>query len=63
MIVLGTIFRLALVVPFVQGQLQAQVVAQQMSNAVYVARDIEHSVVARRALIGQLAGALPTALL
>jgi diguanylate cyclase len=63
LIVIGTVFRLTLVVPFVQGQLREQVVAQQWSNAVYVARDIDRSVVARRALIGQLAGALPAALL
>jgi diguanylate cyclase (GGDEF)-like protein len=55
--------RLVFALPFAQEQLRALVAAQQLSIASYIARDIDHSIVARRALIGELAGALPSALL
>jgi diguanylate cyclase (GGDEF)-like protein len=55
--------RLVFALPFAQEQLRTLVAAQQLSIASYIARDIDHSIVARRALIGELAGALPSALL
>jgi diguanylate cyclase (GGDEF)-like protein len=59
----SVVLRLVFLLPFAQEQLRALVAAQQLSIASYIARDIDHSIVARRALIGELAGALPSALL
>lgn len=57
------VFRLVFALPFAQEQLRALAAAQQLSIASYMARDIDHSIVARRALIGELAGTMPTELL
>jgi diguanylate cyclase (GGDEF)-like protein len=59
----SVVLRLVFLLPFAQEQLRALVAAQQLSIASYIARDIDHSIVARRTLIGELAGALPSALL
>jgi diguanylate cyclase (GGDEF)-like protein len=48
--------------PFAQELLRDLVAAQQLSITSYVARDIDHSIQARRALIGNLGAALPPAL-
>lgn len=63
LVVVGVVIRLVLGVPFAQAQLREQLGAQQMSIASYVARDIDHSIIARRALIGELAATLPPTLL
>jgi diguanylate cyclase (GGDEF)-like protein len=60
---IGIMFRLMLALPFTQEHLRAQVESQQLSVASYVAHDIDHSIVARRALAGALASALPPELL
>jgi len=62
LVVVGVILRLLFALPFAQELLRDQVAAQQLSIASYVARDIDHSVRARRALIGELGAALPPAL-
>ncbi|WP_162174147.1 GGDEF domain-containing protein [Herminiimonas sp. CN] len=63
LIVGGVLLRLLVALPFAQGLLHDLVAAQQLSIATYVARDIDHSIQVRRALIGELAAALPPALL
>jgi diguanylate cyclase (GGDEF)-like protein len=63
LILVSVAMRLIFALPFAQEQLRALVAAQQLSLASYIAHDIDHSIVARRALIGELAGALPSALL
>jgi diguanylate cyclase (GGDEF)-like protein len=59
----GVAFRLAVALPFAQDLLRESVASEQLSIASYVARDIDHSVRARRALIGALAAMLPGDLL
>ncbi|MDP3843350.1 MAG: GGDEF domain-containing protein [Oxalobacteraceae bacterium] len=61
--VAGVLLRLLVALPFAQELLRDMVAAQQLSIATYVARDIDHSIQARRALIGELVAALPPALL
>lgn len=63
LIAASVVLRLVVALPFVQEQLRELVAAQQLSIASYIAHDIDHSIVARRELIGELAGALPPALL
>ncbi|HWK71254.1 MAG TPA: diguanylate cyclase [Burkholderiaceae bacterium] len=57
------IFRFVLALPFAQDTLHRLVDDQQLSIASYIARDVEHSVESRRALIAQLARTLPVELL
>ncbi|MEO8171075.1 MAG: diguanylate cyclase [Oxalobacteraceae bacterium] len=59
----GVVLRLLFALPFAQELLQDLVAAQQLSIASYVARDIDHSIQARRALISELVAALPPKLL
>jgi diguanylate cyclase (GGDEF)-like protein len=59
----GLVLRMVFLVPFVQEQLRDQVVAQQLATASYIARDIDHSIIVRQALIGELAATLPPVLL
>lgn len=62
LVVAGVLLRLFVALPFVQDQLRELVAAQQLSIASYVARDIDHSIQTRRALIGELVATLPPAL-
>ncbi|WP_211444619.1 diguanylate cyclase domain-containing protein [Collimonas humicola] len=62
-IVAGIGLRLFFALPFAQGLLRDEVAAQQLSVASYVARDIGHSIQARRALLAELSSVLPPALL
>lgn len=62
-IVAGIGLRLFFALPFAQGLLRDEVAAQQLSMASDVARDIDHSIQARRALLAELSTALPPALL
>ncbi|WP_098493584.1 diguanylate cyclase domain-containing protein [Collimonas sp. PA-H2] len=59
----GIGLRLFFALPFAQGLLRDEVAAQQLSVASYVARDIGHSIQARRALLAELSSVLPPALL
>ncbi len=63
LIVASALLRDFFVLPFVQEQLRNLAASQQMSMATYIARDIDHSLVARRQLISELADALPLELL
>ena len=63
LIVAGVSLRLFFALPFAQGLLRDEVANQQLSIASYVARDIDHSIETRRALIGELSTALPQELL
>lgn len=63
LIVGGVAVRLYFALPFVQGLLRDEVASQQLSIAAYVARDVDHSIQARRALIGELSRTLPPELL
>ena len=63
LMVVSIALRLAFTLPFAQEQLHDLVAAQQLSSASYMAHDIDHSIVTRRVLIGELADALPSALL
>lgn len=63
LIVAGISLRVFFALPFAQGLLRDEVANQQLSIASYVARDIDHSIQARRALIGELSTALPPELL
>ncbi|MES3024269.1 MAG: GGDEF domain-containing protein [Pseudomonadota bacterium] len=56
-------FRLIVALPMTQTELRALVSAQQFSIASYIARDIDHSINARRTLLSGLAERLPPALL
>jgi diguanylate cyclase len=58
----SALFRLLVALPFTQELLREFVAAQQLSIASYVARDVDHSIVARRTLIGELVAAFPPAL-
>ncbi len=62
LVVGGVLIRLFIALPFAQELLRDLVAAQQLSIARYVARDINQSIEARRALIGELGAALPPAL-
>jgi len=53
-------FRLLFVLPTLQEQVRELAANQQMAIATYVAHDIDHKVGSRLALIGTLAGELPT---
>jgi diguanylate cyclase (GGDEF)-like protein len=59
----AVVFRLMVALPFAQDQLRELVSAQQLALAQYIARDVDTSLVERRALVGQLAASLPTSLL
>lgn len=63
LVVIGVVVRLSIALPFAQGLLTDMMAAQQLSIASYVARDIDHSIVARRALISETAATLPPALI
>jgi diguanylate cyclase len=63
LIIATTVLRMVVALPFVQEQLSNLAAAQQLSVASYIARDIDQSIAARRALIGRLAGTLPPSLL
>ncbi|WP_211454269.1 diguanylate cyclase domain-containing protein [Collimonas antrihumi] len=63
LIVAGISLRVFFALPFAQELLRDEVANQQLSIASYVARDIDHSIQARRALIGELSTALPPELL
>ena len=62
LVIVGVLLRLFFALPFAQQLLREQVAAQQLSIASYVARDIDHSIQARLALISELGAALPHAL-
>ncbi|AIY41637.1 diguanylate cyclase/phosphodiesterase (GGDEF & EAL domains) with PAS/PAC sensor [Collimonas arenae] len=62
LVVLGIGLRLVFALPFAQDQLRDLAASQQLSIASYIAHDIDHSIVARQTLIGELAGILPPAL-
>src|SRR5690606_33227282 len=63
LMIANIIFRFVLALPFAQDTLHRLVDDQQLSIASYIARDVEHSVESRRALVGQLARTLPVELL
>ncbi|NMM37593.1 MAG: diguanylate cyclase [Glaciimonas sp.] len=63
LIVGGVLARLLVALPFAQERLRELVATQQLSIASYVARDIDHSIQTRRALISELSAALPPTLL
>ncbi|MGB6055835.1 MAG: diguanylate cyclase [Burkholderiaceae bacterium] len=63
LVMAGVGVRLLLALPFAQDLLRDQVAAEQLSIASYVARDIDHSILERRALLTELAATLPPALL
>lgn len=62
-IVAGVMLRMFFALPYAQGLLRDEAAAQQLSIASYIARDIDHSIQARQALIAELSSALPPALL
>jgi diguanylate cyclase (GGDEF)-like protein/hemerythrin-like metal-binding protein len=63
LVVAASSMRLFLALPLAQESLRELVAAQQLSIASYVARDIDHSIQTRRALIGELVATLPPELL
>ncbi len=63
LVVAGVLARLFIALPFAQENLRELVATQQLSMASYVANDIDHSILTRRALIGELGAALPSGLL
>ena len=63
LVMAGVGVRLLIALPFAQDLLRDQVAAEQLSIASYVARDIDHSIRERRALLTTLAATLPIALL
>ncbi|MEO8599417.1 MAG: diguanylate cyclase [bacterium] len=63
LLVAGVFVRLFIALPFAQELLRDLVAKQQLSIASYVAREIEHSIQTRRALIGELGASLPPELL
>jgi diguanylate cyclase (GGDEF)-like protein/hemerythrin-like metal-binding protein len=63
LVVVGVLVRVFVALPLAQERVRDLVAAQQLSIASYIARDIDHSIQARRALIGELGGTLPPALL
>jgi diguanylate cyclase (GGDEF)-like protein len=63
LVLVGMGVRLVFALPFAQGLLRDLVAAQQLSIASYVARDIDTSIVARRALISEMGSTLPPAFL
>jgi diguanylate cyclase (GGDEF)-like protein len=63
LVILGVIIRLCFALPFAQKLLGDLIESQQLSIATYVARDIDNSIRARRALITELGNTLRPALL
>ncbi|MDB5992380.1 MAG: Sensory box/GGDEF family protein [Herbaspirillum sp.] len=63
LVIFGVIIRLCFALPFAQKLLGDLIETQQISIATYVARDIDNSIVARRALISELGATLRPALL
>ncbi|MCK9988030.1 MAG: hypothetical protein AzoDbin1_04502 [Azoarcus sp.] len=63
LIVVGVLVRQLVILPAVRDRVHEVVADAQLSIATYVARDIAYSLRVRRALIGELAGTLPPALL
>jgi len=61
--IIGVIVRISFALPFAQNLLVDVIESQQLSIATYVARDIDNSILARRALIGELGATLHPALL
>jgi diguanylate cyclase (GGDEF)-like protein len=62
LIIVGVLVRHFLALPQIQDNVSDLVAAQQLSIANYVARDIDHSITSRAALIEQLAAEMPPAL-
>jgi diguanylate cyclase (GGDEF)-like protein len=62
LVVTGALLRMFVALPFAQELLRDLIASQQLSIATYVAHDIDQSIRARRALIGELSAALPPAL-
>jgi diguanylate cyclase (GGDEF)-like protein len=62
LVVAGVLLCLFVALPFAQEHLRDLVAAQQLSITSYVARDIDQSIQARRALIGKLGATLPPGL-
>ncbi len=63
LLIVGAGVRILYALPFAQEQLTELVSSQQLSLASYIARDIDSSVSARRALVADVAAAVPTELL
>ena len=63
LVMAGVGVRLLIALPFAQDLLRERVAAEQLSIASYVARDIDHSILERRALLTTLVATLPLALL
>jgi diguanylate cyclase (GGDEF)-like protein len=63
LVLIGVIIRVSFALPFAQKLLLNVIESQQLSIATYVARDIDNSILARRALIGELGATLRPALL
>lgn len=63
LVVAGVAIRLCIALPFAQGLLRDLLAPQQLSIASYVARDIDHSILERRALLAELGATLPIGLL
>lgn len=63
MVVAGALVRLFGVLPYTQHALSNLMATQQMSIASYVANDIDHSILERRALLVELGTTLPATLL
>ncbi len=62
LVIAGVLLRQFVALPMVHEQMGELVAAQQLSIASYVARDIDHSLTSRLALIGQFAADLPPVL-
>jgi diguanylate cyclase (GGDEF)-like protein len=60
---LSTVARYFLLSQYLREDIGALMAAQQLTLANYVARDVEHEILQRKAAIRQMAGAMPTALL
>ena len=63
LVMIGIGIRLVFALPFAQTLLRDLVASEQMSIASYVAQDIDHNILMRRALITELSSTLPAALL
>ncbi|AYH41798.1 hypothetical protein CDA09_00085 [Azoarcus sp. DN11] len=63
LIVVGVVVRQLIMLPAVRDRVHDVVADAQLSIATYVARDLAYGVQGQRALIGELAGTLPPALL
>ncbi|MDB5777259.1 MAG: Sensory box/GGDEF family protein [Herbaspirillum sp.] len=62
LMLIAVVLRIMLALPFAQTLLRHLVEAQQQSIATYVARDVDNSILARRALLSELGATLPPAL-